>query len=122
VWWQAEARVKAEAAKKKGGKGLSVLNGKELFAFNAALFIDDDAAIDATEEKELEEQGRKEREREEQEEAMERARAQVRLHSARGWAPVLALYHPPHPPPSHHLTSHAHKQTSYASPASLSPL
>jgi hypothetical protein len=92
VWWQAEARVKAEAAKKKGGKGLSVLNGKELFAFNAALFIDDDAAIDATEEKELEEQGRKEREREEQEEAMERARAQVRLHSA---APVQTIYHPP---------------------------
>jgi hypothetical protein len=87
---------------------LSVLNGKELFAFNAALFIDDDAAIDASEEKELEEQGRKEREREEQEEAMERARAQVRL-----WlGPWLGACPGPgsstHPPTSHHLTCTSH--------------
>ena len=49
----AEAKVKAELTKKKGGKGLSVLSGKELFNFNAALFVDDDAAIDATEENAL---------------------------------------------------------------------
>jgi hypothetical protein len=38
-----EARVKAEQTKKKGGKGLSVLSGKELFNYDAALFKDDDA-------------------------------------------------------------------------------
>lgn len=41
-----EARIKAEQAKKKGGKGLSILSGKELFSFNSSLFIDDDSAID----------------------------------------------------------------------------
>jgi hypothetical protein len=49
----AEAKVKIELTKKKGGKGLSVLSGKELFNFNAALFVDDDAALDATEENAL---------------------------------------------------------------------
>ena len=39
-----EARVKAEQAKKKGGKGLSVLSGKELFSFDKDLFKDDDGA------------------------------------------------------------------------------
>lgn len=38
----AVAKVAAELKKKKGGKGLSVLSGKELFAYNAALFVDDD--------------------------------------------------------------------------------
>mmetsp|Transcript_7286 Transcript_7286/g.7986 ORF Transcript_7286/g.7986 Transcript_7286/m.7986 type:complete len:401 (+) Transcript_7286:118-1320(+) len=44
----AEARLKAEQMKKKGGKGLSVLSGKELFSYNAALFIDDESAFDTT--------------------------------------------------------------------------
>lgn len=38
----AVAKVAAEMKKKKGGKGLSVLSGKELFAYNAALFVDDE--------------------------------------------------------------------------------
>mmetsp|Transcript_11022 Transcript_11022/g.18495 ORF Transcript_11022/g.18495 Transcript_11022/m.18495 type:complete len:305 (+) Transcript_11022:420-1334(+) len=50
---EAEARVKAEQAKKKGGKGLSVLSGKELFNFNRDLFVDDDAALDEKEESAL---------------------------------------------------------------------
>lgn len=36
-----EERVKAEQGKKKGGKGLSVLSGKELFNFDNSLFKDD---------------------------------------------------------------------------------
>lgn len=64
----AEARLKAEQMKKKGGKGLckflrnvfrfgfisytflslAVLSGKELFSYNAALFIDDESAFDTT--------------------------------------------------------------------------
>lgn len=40
----AVAKVAAELKKKKGGKGLSVLSGKELFAYNASLFVDDDEA------------------------------------------------------------------------------
>ena len=36
----------AEMKKKKGGKGLSVLNGKELFQYKQELFIDDDEADD----------------------------------------------------------------------------
>ena len=74
---EAEARAKAELAKKKGGKGLSVLSGKELFNYNSALFVDDDAAIDAAEENDLAEQTRRERDREEAEAVMEAARAQV---------------------------------------------
>eukprot|EP01035_Chromulina_nebulosa_P020880 gene20880-27067_t len=50
---EAEARVKAEQSKKKGGKGLSVLSGKELFNYNSSLFIDDEAALDAQEENQL---------------------------------------------------------------------
>lgn len=49
----AEARMKLEQTKKKGGKGLSVLTGKELFNYNASLFVDDDAAIDQAEEAEM---------------------------------------------------------------------
>ena len=47
---EAEARALAELSKKKGSKGLSVLSGKELFNFNASLFIDDETAIDAAQE------------------------------------------------------------------------
>ena len=36
----------AEMRKKTGGKGLSVLNGKELFQYKQELFIDDDEADD----------------------------------------------------------------------------
>ena len=36
----------AEMKKKKGGKGLSVLNGKELFQYKQELFVDDDEADD----------------------------------------------------------------------------
>lgn len=55
---EAEARLKAEQSKKKGGKGLSVLSGKELFNYNASLFVDDDAAIDAKEEQAFNEETR----------------------------------------------------------------
>lgn len=41
---EATAKVEAELRKKKGGKGLSVLSGKELFAYNQSLFVDDDDA------------------------------------------------------------------------------
>jgi|MDSY01.1.fsa_nt_gb hypothetical protein len=41
-----KAKAAAELRKKKGGKGLSVLNGKELFQFKAELFVDDDEADD----------------------------------------------------------------------------
>ena len=53
---EAEARMKAEQSKKKGGKGLSVLSGKELFNYNSSLFIDDDAAMNASEESALNEE------------------------------------------------------------------
>ena len=35
-------QVEAELRKKKGGKGLSILSGKELFAYNQELFVDDE--------------------------------------------------------------------------------
>ena len=41
-----EALVKAESLKKKGGKGLSILSGKDLFSIDASLFVDDDEATD----------------------------------------------------------------------------
>ena len=50
---EVEARVKAEQSKKKGGKGLSVLSGKELFNYNSSLFVDDEAALDANDENQL---------------------------------------------------------------------
>lgn len=53
---EAEERVRAEQTKKKGGKGLSVLSGKELFKYDATLFRDDDAAIDKAAEMELSDQ------------------------------------------------------------------
>uniref|UniRef100_A0A7S2BQG9 ZC3H15/TMA46 family C-terminal domain-containing protein n=1 Tax=Octactis speculum TaxID=3111310 RepID=A0A7S2BQG9_9STRA len=40
------AKVEAEMKKKKGGKGLSVLSGKDLFAYNQSLFVDDEEADD----------------------------------------------------------------------------
>jgi hypothetical protein len=48
---EAEARLKSEQSKKKGGKGLSVLSGKELFSYNASLFIDDESAFDTSNDK-----------------------------------------------------------------------
>eukprot|EP00607_Mallomonas_marina_P004150 CAMPEP_0182425472 /NCGR_PEP_ID=MMETSP1167-20130531/11910_1 /TAXON_ID=2988 /ORGANISM="Mallomonas Sp, Strain CCMP3275" /LENGTH=357 /DNA_ID=CAMNT_0024606233 /DNA_START=156 /DNA_END=1226 /DNA_ORIENTATION=+ len=73
---EAEARLKAEQSKKKGSKGLSVLSGKELFNFNASLFVDDDGAIDETEERALNEETRQVAEEEERVEKQEAARAQ----------------------------------------------
>ena len=49
----AVARMKAEQTKKKGGKGLSVLSGKELFKYDSSLFVDDNAAITAKEEQDM---------------------------------------------------------------------
>ena len=50
---QAEERMKAESLKKKGGKGLSVLSGRELFGYDSTLFKDDDAAINKDQEMEF---------------------------------------------------------------------
>jgi len=102
---EAEARALAELAKKKGGKGLSVLTGKELFNFNSALFVDDDGAIDATEEEKLNAETLRSREDEEkksQEEAeraqaeqqrlveLERIEYEVRQHKLSEWRAVAA--------------------------------
>jgi len=59
-----EARVKAEQMKKKGGKGLSVLSGKELFNFDSNLFKDDESAVLVDEDDivEIERKQREERE------------------------------------------------------------
>mmetsp|Transcript_6920 Transcript_6920/g.8370 ORF Transcript_6920/g.8370 Transcript_6920/m.8370 type:complete len:388 (+) Transcript_6920:177-1340(+) len=43
---EAEWEEKRKAAAKKGGKGLNVLSGRALFAYDASLFKDDDAALD----------------------------------------------------------------------------
>jgi len=43
-----EAALRAEQLKKKGGKGLSVLSGKDLFAIDASLFVDDAEATEDT--------------------------------------------------------------------------
>lgn len=52
---EAEERMKLAETKKKGGKDVkgSVLSGKELYNYNASLFIDDDAAIDQKEENKM---------------------------------------------------------------------
>ena len=50
---EAEERVRMEQTKKKGGKGLSILSGKELFAYDVTLFKDDDAAINKAQEAEM---------------------------------------------------------------------
>jgi hypothetical protein len=74
---EAEARVKAEAAKKKGGKGLSILSGRELFNYNASLFIDDEGAIDASEENALAMQTQIDRKAEEDQEKRDAEMAQA---------------------------------------------
>jgi len=51
---QLEERRK-EMAKKTGGKGLAALSGKDLFHFDASLFVDDDGAASADEYDEREE-------------------------------------------------------------------
>lgn len=57
AWLEAKRKRKAEAAKKlveaemkkkKGGKGLSVLSGRDLYSYNQNLFVDDEAATDNT--------------------------------------------------------------------------
>ena len=42
-----EEKVKAERMKKKGGAGLSILSGRELYEYNKELFVDDEEAGDA---------------------------------------------------------------------------
>jgi hypothetical protein len=49
----AEERVKIEQSKKKGGKGLSVLSGRELFKYDSTLFKDDTDALNHEQEMEL---------------------------------------------------------------------
>eukprot|EP00567_Pseudictyota_dubia_P016602 CAMPEP_0197451406 /NCGR_PEP_ID=MMETSP1175-20131217/28710_1 /TAXON_ID=1003142 /ORGANISM="Triceratium dubium, Strain CCMP147" /LENGTH=244 /DNA_ID=CAMNT_0042984111 /DNA_START=84 /DNA_END=815 /DNA_ORIENTATION=+ len=43
---EAKKLVEAELKKKKGGKGLSVLSGKDLFEYKKELFQDDDEALE----------------------------------------------------------------------------
>jgi hypothetical protein len=72
-----EERVKAEQTKKKGGKGLSVLSGKELFKFDSSLFKDDDAAVNRAQEIELMEGIKLDKEQEAAIEARELLKAQA---------------------------------------------
>ena len=72
----------------------AILSGRDLFTYNSALFIDDDAAIDATEENDLNEQTRREKEKEEAEEAMEAARAQAEQERLQQVQHILFLMHP----------------------------
>jgi hypothetical protein len=74
---EAEERVKAEQTKKKGGKGLAVLSGKELFTFDASLFKDDDAAVNKAQEIELLDGIKLDKEQEEALEAQELMKAQA---------------------------------------------
>ena len=74
---EAEDRVKAEQTKKKGGKGLAVLSGKELFTFDASLFKDDDAAVNKAQEIELLDGIKLDKEQEEALEAQELMKAQA---------------------------------------------
>lgn len=74
---EAEARYKAEQAKKKGAKGLSSLSGKELFSFNASLFVDDEHGLDAAEEEKLNAQTRLAAEEEEARQVFEAERARA---------------------------------------------
>lgn len=94
-----EARVKAEQSKKKGGKGLckyclylclkyhvviylitffflAVLSGKELFTYNASLFVDDESAFDTTNDATLDNEMKELARREEEKQAEETRRAQ----------------------------------------------
>ena len=43
---EAKKKVEAEMRKKAGGKGLSVLSGRDLYTYNKDLFVDDEAAAD----------------------------------------------------------------------------
>lgn len=47
--------VEAELRKRKGGKGLSVLSGRDLYEFNKELFVDDENAADEKETQKSEE-------------------------------------------------------------------
>lgn len=103
---EAEARLKSEQTKKKGGKGLcklavlfklvclfffyfffkplsiAVLSGKELFNYNASLFVDDESAFDTSNDKALNAEMKALQEKEELQikEEYERAQAeQMRL-------------------------------------------
>lgn len=42
----AKKQVEAEMRKKKGGKGLSILSGRDLYLYNQKLFVDDVDAVD----------------------------------------------------------------------------
>lgn len=46
---EAKKLVEAELRKRKGGKGLSVLSGRDLYEYNKELFVDDDDAADEQE-------------------------------------------------------------------------
>ena len=46
---EAKKLVEAELRKRKGGKGLSVLSGRDLYEYNKELFVDDDNAADEKE-------------------------------------------------------------------------
>jgi len=46
---EARKLVEAEFKKKKGGKGLSVLSGRDLYEYNRELFVDDENAANAEE-------------------------------------------------------------------------
>ena len=71
---EVEEKVKAEQTKKKGGKGLAVLSGKELFNYDSTLFKDDDGAINKDQEREEATLGEQERAKME---AMEKAREEA---------------------------------------------
>jgi len=43
---EARKLVEAEMRKKKGGKGLSILSGRDLYVYNQSLFVDDENATD----------------------------------------------------------------------------
>jgi len=52
---EAKKLVEAELRKRKGGKGLSVLSGRDLYEYNKELFVDDDDAADEQETTRLQE-------------------------------------------------------------------
>jgi hypothetical protein len=72
----AEARMKLESTKRKGGKGLSALSGRELFKYDATLFHDDDAAVTHQEEMELSQANKINQEQEDEMERRESEKAQ----------------------------------------------
>jgi hypothetical protein len=74
---EAEARMKAESIKKGKAKGLQTLSGKQLFNFDASLFKDDDAALDASEESDISKEAKKLAEKEAELERQDRERADL---------------------------------------------